>query len=312
MARFSIREALSFSFSMYGKHFVLVMCAALLVGSSHQFFKMAPRFVAEKLGAYREIDVAMSVIPQDGQTDQSAAVLQKVQEVTAKISTHIQTTPKHMLGLIFLTWLVSWIFYLGMAFGFMNLALHLKDKGTGSLALMAAVSFRQIMRFVGAFILYILYVICGIIGASILTVPFAMICKGFLGDAITGVFAIILWIVLFGAVLVWMVSYAFFGFCIADKATVGAREALRMSREVTRGSRWHLIVALMVASFVAMPVLFAIHKLVSMGSSETMMSMMSGGMSQRVALAQLLSVTVVAPFWMLYLVSIYRSLQTKK
>lgn len=307
MAQFSIREALRFSFSTYARHMVLLVCAAAVVAATHQAFRQVPRIVAEKLGVHREIDIDMTVRPKDDQTDQSAMVLQKVQEVTAKISTHIQTTPKHLLGIVFLTWLFLWMIYLATVLGFMKLCLTLRDKGVASLKSMS-VSLRQTMRFIGAFIIYILYVICGIIGISVLMVPFAVVCKGFCGDAVTGVLSILLWIGLFAAVLAWVVGYAFFGFCIADNPAVEARQSLRMSRDLTHGQRWHVIGAFVVASFFSVTALVIIHKLVGFGSSEPMGMMMTGPKKD---ITQALSIIVTSPFWMLYLAFIYRSLRGK-
>ncbi len=309
MAQFSIREALRFSFSTYARHIVLLVCAAAIVAGTHQAFKDVPRFVAQKLGVHREIDIDMTVRPQDGQTDQSALVFQKVQEVTAKISTHIQTTPKHLLGIVFLTWLFLWMVYLATVLGFMKLCLALRDKGVGSLKAMS-VSLRQAMRFIGAFIIYVLYMICGIIGVSVLTIPFAVVCKGFCGDAVTGALSLLLWFGLFAAVLAWVVGYAFFGFCIADNPAVEARQSLRMSRDLTHGQRWRVIGAFVVASFFSITALVIIHKLVGLGSAEPMsMSMMMTGPKRDIA--QALSIIVTSPFWMLYLASIYRSLRGK-
>ena len=305
MAQFSVRDGIRFSFSTYGKHCVLLLSAAALVAGSYWFSTVAPRFVAEKLGVHQVLDIDMVSVmqqPQDQATDQSTMVLRKVQEVTSKVSMHLQAAPKHLLALVLLVFLLSWGLYLMMVLGFIKLVLTLKDKNSGSLELLFSVSARQVMRFIGGSILFMLYVICVLIGMSVLTIPFAMLCKGILGDGIALLLTLLLWLVLVVAMLFWAVGYMFYGFCIIDKPTIGAREALRMSRDISSGSRRHIVTAVIVAMLFASILMFVINKLVMMSCACSL---------EQQKLVVMLAVMVVGyPFSMPFFSYIYRSLTT--
>ncbi len=307
MAQFSVKEGVRFSLSAYGKHLVLLLSATALVAGSYWLATVAPRFVAEKLGVHQVLDVnmvAMMQQPQGQATDQSTMVLQKVQEVTAKISTHLQTAPKHLLGIVLLVFLLVWGFYLMMALGLMKLALAIKDKNSGSLEILFSASLRQVMRFVGSSILLGLYAVCGLIGIAVLTIPFAMLCKGLLGDKVTMILSAILWIVLVITVLCWLVSYIFYGYCIADKPNLGAREALRMSRDISHGSRGRLISAILMMFTIGSIVMFITNKLVMMGCACTA--------EKQSMLTTLIVMVVTYPFSMPFFSYIYRSLSNAK
>jgi hypothetical protein len=151
MAQFSLKDGIQFSFSTYGRHFILLLTASALVAGSYWLATVAPRFVAERLGVHQVLDVDMVSMmqqPQDQATDQSTMVLQKVQEISTKISMHLQGASKHLLALVLLVFLLVWGFYLTLVLGFMKLVLTIKDKGTGSLDLLFSVSPRQVMRFI--------------------------------------------------------------------------------------------------------------------------------------------------------------------
>lgn len=302
MAQFSIKKALGFSFSAYGKHLVLLLCASSLIGVSMWLCNAAPRYVAQRLGVYKTMAVDLTPAAQSGAalTDQSKMVLQKVQKVTAKVATHLKTTSKSLLGIVFLVFLLAWGLYLFLILGFMKLGLHLTDKNNGSLEFLFESSLRQVFRFIGATLLLGLYAICGIIGIGVLTTPFAMLCTGLLGDSVTIVLSLGLWVVLFVAVMCWLVGYAFYGYCIVDKPNIGARDALRMSRDMSHGSRGRIILAFVLVSMIVGVVVFAINKLFFMNG----MSMMQ----YRVAAAQVASTIVISPFWILFCSFIYRSL----
>jgi len=302
MAQFSVRDGIQFSLSTYGKHFVLLLSGAVLVAGSYWFATVAPRFVAEKLEVHQVLDVdmvAMMQQPQDQATDQSTMVLQKVQEVTAKISTHLQTAPKHLLALVLLVFLLVWGLYLTLVLGFMKLVLTIKDKGTGSLDVLFSVSPRQVMRFIGASILFGLYAICGI-GMAVLTIPTAMLCKGLLGDKVTMLLAVILWIVLAVAMLSWLVGYAFYGYCIVDKPTIGAREALRMSRDLSRGSRRRIVAAMIIIGLFGGIIMVIANKLVMLSCACTP--------EQQKTVGKIAVMVVSYPFSMPFFSYIYRSL----
>ena len=306
MAQFSVRDGISFSLSTYGKHFVLLLSAAALVAGSYWFATVAPRFVAEKLGVHQVLDidmVSMMQQPQSQATDQSTMVLQKVQEVTAKISMHLQAAPKHLLALVLLVFLLVWGLYLTLVLGIMKLALTIKDKDSGSLELLFSVSPLQVMRFIGASILFGLYAMCGIIGMAVLTIPSAILCKGILGDKVTMLLALLLWIALAVAMLFWLVGYIFYGYCIVDKPTIGAREALRMSRDISRGFRRRIVAAVIIMSLFGGIVMFVANKLAMLGCACTP--------EQQKTVAALAVMVVSYPFSMPFFSYIYRSLSNK-
>jgi|GEM_PF-1729030 len=322
MAQFSIRETLNFSLSAYARHIVLLLCGSVMLAGSLWLAHMAPRMVAEKLGAHVQIDMDMSQAPAEEQTEQAAEILQKVQRVTALISGHLQAAPKHALAIAFLVWLCCWALYLFLLVGFMKLCLVLKDKDSASINLMVSASTRQVLRFVGAFALYFLYAFCVVIGISVLTIPLGMLLKGILGGMVTGILGITLWVVLLIASFCWLVGYAFFGFCIVDKANVGVRDAFRMSKEITRGSRWHLLGAFVAASMVSFIVMLIVTKIagiVSPDMAEPAMEnpsaiahafMQFGHMSvEKRTAVQAIVTALTSPFWVLYAASLYRSLQ---
>ena len=305
MAQFSVKEAAKFSLSAYGKHFVLLLSAASLVAGSYWVATMAPRFVAEKLGVHQVLDVDMVTMmqqPMQGQqeTDQSRMVLQKVQEVTAKISMHLQAAPKHLLALVLLVFLLVWGVYLSLILGMMKLGLSIKDRDSGSLALLLEVSPRQVLRFVGATLLFGLYLICAVIGMAVLTIPFAMVCKGLLGDTLAMLLTASLWVVLAVALLCWLVGYAFYGYCIADKSNLGAREALRMSRAISQGSRRRIIAAVLLLGALGIATLVVANKLVMTGCACPV--------EQQRMIAQLAVMVVTYPFTIPFFSYIYRSL----
>ena len=264
MAQFSVKEAAKYSLSTYGKHFVLLLSASALVAGSYWFATKAPRFVAEKLGVHQVLDVdmvAMMQQPQGQATDQSTMVLQKVQEVTAKIFTHLQVAPKHLLTLVLLVFLLVWGLYLTLILGLMKLVLTIKDKDSAS-------------------------------------------CKGILSHNMTILLAVILWIALAVAMFCWLVGYCFYGYCIVDKPTIGAREALRMSRDLSRGSRGRLIAAVTFLAALGMIGMFIVNKLMMMGGCAC-------APEQQRAVAALAVMVVTYPFTMPFFSYIYRSLSVK-
>jgi hypothetical protein len=304
MAQFSVKEGIRFSLSAYGKHFVLLLSASVLVGASYWLATVAPRFVAEKLGVHQvmEVDmVSMMQQPAQGQeTDQSKMVLQKVQEVTTKISMHLQAAPKHLLLVVLLVFLLVWGLYLMLALGMMKLGLSIKDRDGGSVALLFSVSVRQVMRFIGASILFGLYTICGVIGIAVLTVPFAMLCKGLLGDKVTLFLSIILWVALVIAMVCWLIGYVFYGYCIVDKANVGARQSLRMSRDISRGARRRIFAAALIVMMVGGACMFIANKLMTVCGSCSP--------EQQRTLVSLIVVIVSYPFSVPFFSYMYRSL----
>lgn len=304
MAQFSVKEGIKFSLSAYGRHFVLLVSAAVLVGASYWLATVAPRFVAEKLGVHQVMDVDMVSMmqqPAQGQeTDQSKMVLQKVQEVSTKISMHLQAAPKHLLAVVLLVFLFVWGLYLMLVLGMMKLGLSIKDRDSGSLALLFSVSARQVMRFIGASILFGLYAICCVIGIAVLTIPFAMLCKGLLGDKVTMLLSVILWVALVVAMVCWLIGYVFYGYCIVDKANVGARQALRMSRDVSRGARRRIFAAVIVVGMVGAVCMFLANKVLAMCGTCSL--------EQQRMLATILVLIVSYPFSVPFFSYMYRSL----
>jgi hypothetical protein len=308
MAQFSVKEAAKFSLSAYGKHFVLLLSAATLVAGSYWFATVAPRFVAEKLGVHQVLDVdvvTMMQQPAQGEeTDQSRMVLQKVQEVTAKISTHLQTAPKHLLAVVLLVFLLVWGLYLTLVLGMMKLGLSLRDKNSGSVALLLQVSPRQVMRFIGASLLFGLYLICAFIGMAVLTIPFAILCKGVLGEKVTMLLTAALWVILLVAMLCWLVGYFFYGYCIVDKANLGAREALRMSRDISHGSRRRIIAAALLLGALGAVTMFIVNKVM-------MISGCACSLEQQRLITSLAVMIVTWPFSIPFFSFMYRSLSSK-
>ena len=307
MAQFSVKDGIQFSLSAYGRHFVLLLSASALVAGSYWLATVAPRFVAEKLGVHQVLDIDMVTVmqdPQDQATDQSRMVLQKVQEITAKISTHLQAAPKHLLALVLLVFLLVWGLYLILVLGMMKLGLSIKDKDSGSLAILLEVSASQVMRFIGASLIFGLYFISALIGMAVLTIPFAILCKGLLGEGVRIFLSVSLWLVLAVAMLSWLVRYTFYGYCIVDKANVGAREALRMSRDISHGSRRRVIAAVAFMAIVGIVVMFLAHKAIAMSGCAC-------SLAQKNMIASLVIMIVTYPFSIPFFSYMYRSLSTK-
>ena len=260
MAQFSIRQAVAFSVRAYFKHFLLFVGAGLLVGGSAWLSRTAPRFVAQQLGIQMYITLPDDVSPilSDNGTPQSETAINKVKKVTSKIAFHINNVPKHHLFFIFLVMVVFSLLHFFTLLGLIRLTLEVRDKGVASVRHMM-VSARNFFRFIGASILFGLYFTCMFLGMSALTIPFALLCHAVCGsEDLTALITIFVWVVLFIGLLFWTVGYVFMGFAIVDGAKVqGARQALRMSQTLVRGSRMKVMAVLVFVAFL-LTVIFSV------------------------------------------------------
>lgn len=304
MAQFSIKSALAFSFKSYVKHIVLLVSAAAVVGISLWSCTAAPRYVARQLGVEQILDPLPAVSVQPGQPVDQQVIAQKVQEAVSQAVIKIQAAPKHFLLLLFLTFLLVWGIYLVLLLGFKKLALHIKDSNTGSLRILLQISIRQVLRFIAASLLYGAYSIVGVACFIGLPVFFGMASRGFFGQQVVQLLSIGLGILLFITVIYWLVGYALYGYCIIDKPHLETLDALKMSRDMTRGSRGRLIVALVVMGIFIALVLGLISKI-------SMMAGLGSFIDPKNVVGHVVSVMLTSPLWFLYLSFIYRALGGK-
>ena len=301
MAQFSIREAVRFSVSSYARHIVMCLTAGVIIGASLFLAYVGPRFTAQKLGVYQMavVEATSTMDPSLAQgTDQSKMALQKVQEITTRVVTHIQNAPKHYLLLVFLVAVAVWLLYMFLVIGMAKLALALRDKDKGSLAILFEGG-SVLWKWIAASMLFGLYFLCMFLGAAVLTIPFAYICHALIkSDQATAVVTLSVWVALLLAILFWAASYMFFGYCLLDGKAKGAREALRVSQTLARDHRAKIVVALVVMISILAGITVLVKQIL----------LFSGDALEDVYFRNSVAALFTASFASLYLASIYRSL----
>jgi hypothetical protein len=304
MAQFSIREALRFSCLAYAKHVALLLAAGLLVGASLWMTSAVPLLVAQKLGIPTVTIDMLSVEPATDSpslsgTIQSQRALAKVQEAIKVIIVHIQNTPKHHLLLLLILCVGLWLLHMFFVMGLVKNSLAIRDTGKGSVALLFEAG-SVFWRWIGATLLFGSYLMCMVLGMSVLTIPFAFIVHAIVHtDNATALIALGTWAVLLLAILLWAASYLFFGFCLLDNKPKGARQALSMSQDLAKGSRIKIVATVVILSLIGYTIEFLIKKSVAL--TEVMVL-------QDMIVIKALTVVFLIPLVSLCLASMYRSL----
>jgi hypothetical protein len=154
MAQFSIKEAVTFSFVSYGKHFVLLLSASAIVGASLWLATVGPRYVAEKLGIehhlIRQDSNAVGISYDEAKADPSTITQSGAEGIVGRISAR----PLESAALILVTAFV-WALFLFLLLGCMKLGLNLVDKNSGSLGFVFQISTCQMMKFFGISLCFI-------------------------------------------------------------------------------------------------------------------------------------------------------------
>lgn len=115
---------------------------------------------------------------------------------------------KSSAALAFLVRIVSWIVQMVVSMGFLKMALKFHDGAQGEWSDLYS-SYPLILNYVAGSILYGLIVF---VGTLLLIVPG----------------------------IIWAIKYQFFGYLIVDQ-NLGPIEAIKKSGEITKGSKWHLL-----------------------------------------------------------------------
>ncbi len=297
MAQFSIREALSFSFQTYRQHVVVLLVAGCLVGGSLLLWQEGPSFVAKKLGVY------MPLMPHEplnipSGTEQSEMAINRIHDVTQRLSMHLQSAPKHLLLLVLLVAILLLCLHVFCTMALIRVCLSLAT--TKKASINDLFKSERIGTAIGAFALFTLYFMCVVLGASLLTVPVILVLKAVAGIRTAAVVGMLSWAIFFVGVAFWTVGYLFFPFVVVDNLKAGARKALSISQTITTGLRLPLVGAVIVASILFGLITSGIFILLGMIG-------MQGMMNLRLACAA----AVTSPFWFLYLGSIYTVIKGK-
>jgi len=248
MIHFSSKKAIEFSFSTYCKHFVLLTVASAIMGAPLWFSSFGLERIAQKSGIRHALDIA-AIGKQQGYSATMGSV-------GSQLITNLKTVSVYDYCSLLLIFFLGYALFFYLTFGLMNLCLSLKDTGQGSLKLLFSSRFQQVKHFVGAAVLYWLGIVVGSIAAVLATLPVVMICKLFLSIKIITVISVTVVLTLFFAMLVWLMGYMFFGFCILDNPSLGTLEALRMSAVLVKGSRGRIIKTVLFMLLGAMGPLF--------------------------------------------------------
>jgi len=299
MAQFSIKEAVKFSFVSYGRHLALLLSASAIVGGSFWFATVAPRYVSQKLGIEHHLirqDTDIAGISYDeAKVDPSIITQRPAEGIFGRISAR----PLESVALILVTFFV-WALFLFLLLGCMKLGLTIVDKNSGLLCLLFQISARQMMRFIGASLIFwlSLSIPVGALGMSLFTFmmmyppkPIAIMVGLVLGVCVMAVFF-------------WSLRFIFYGYCIVDKPRIGMFDALSMSITITDGSRWRIVASLCIFAVLAWVVRYIINaSLVLSGSVEVM--------KYGIKSARFVCILVIMPFFIPYFSYIYRSLTRK-
>ncbi len=298
MTQFSIREALGFSFSTFRHHVGVLLVAGALVGLSFFLWQEGPAFVAKRVGVY------MPLAPQDALnipsgTEQSQMAITRIHEATQKLSMHLQTAPRHLLLLVLLATLAFLALHIFYVMALVRVALDLATKQKASFNDLFKAE--RVMTSLAAFAVFLIYFMCVILGAALLTVPVILVLKAIIGVKTAGVFGIISWLLFSVGVSFWAVGYMFFPFVLVDNAKAGARQSLSISQTITTSARLRLVGAIIVAQLVFG--LMAYAGILVLGMV---------GLQDLPVVRFSIATSVIAPLYCLFLASIYNSIKNVK
>ena len=298
MSQFSTKKAIEFSFSTYRKHFVLLTTASALMAASLWFCSGSLERIARQSGISQALDSA-AIAKEQGHPATVGSII-------AQVGTNLKSIPGHYYIAMILVAFLGYALFFFLALGFMNLCLTLKDTGHGSLKILFSSRFSQVKRFAGGAVLYFLSVGIGMVGAVFAIIPMTMLCKFFLSEKITPIVSAAVCLCLIVAVLVWVMGYMFFGFCILENPSIGSFEALRMSAALSKGFRGRIVKTLFLTFLVVMvPLIVLLVAVLVMGK------MLSLGDYTSAALLNSMSVLITYPLFFLCSSYLYRSLKTR-
>ncbi len=299
MAQFSAKKTYDLSFSAYYKHFVLLVMATIIVAAPLWFCSGILERIARQSGIPEAVNI-IAIAKKQGHPAGFASV-------GSEMAANLKTIPAQYYLAWLLVFLCGYALFFFLTFGLMNICLTLKDTGHGSLKLLFSSSFDQVKHFVGAAVLYWLGMIGGSIVAVFAVVPVIMIGKLFLGIKIITMVSVTVCLCLFFAILVWLMGYMFFGFCILDNPYIGSLEALRMSAALVKGYRGQIIKTLLFTFLAAMGPLFM---LLVVGMTGTKLFLAGSDMST--FLINFVFILVTYPIFFLCSSYMYRALNPKQ
>ncbi len=303
MAQFSIKEAVKFSFAVYGKHLTLLLTVSALVGASVWFATVVPRYVSQKLGIEHHLIRQDSNAAGMSYDEAKAYPLTITQEKTEGMFARISTRPLESAALILVTVFV-WTLFLFLLLGCMKLGLNFVDRNSGSLTDLFAPSARQMMRFFFSSIFYCWYIIAVFKAFFFMRRIIDVILKKYLSDQ---VFLPCMYLLLSGVIIILMyglTAYIFYGYCIADNSELAGWSALKLSTKITKGSLSRIVVAIVIFSILAAVVGYLINMLV-------IMTGVVGVMGEKQEITRFLCALLTTPFSIPYFSYIYRSLTRK-
>jgi hypothetical protein len=300
MAQFSIKEAVKFSFAAYGRHLVLLLTASALVGASVWFARVAPRSVSQKLGIephlIRQDTKVVGMSYDEAKADPSTITQERAEGIVSRIFARPLES-----GALLLVTIFAWILFLFLLLGCMKLGLSLVDKNTGSLQLLFQISARQMRCFFGASLLFglVLFILLMTAGVLLGVPMFALTLKGTSIPLFLRFGVLLLGSIVAVIVLAWALRFFFYGYCIVDKPTIGVFNALGMSSEITCGSMWRIVAALLIFTGLVAGVEYLINMLV-------ILSGVVGVMGEKQEVTRFACVVLITPFSIPYFSYIYR------
>jgi hypothetical protein len=295
MSHFSVKEAISFSFSTYRKHFVLLAIASAIIAGALGVCSTSLERIARQSGILYALDTA-AIAKKQGHSS-------TLQSITAESFERLKRVPIHFYISFLIIFIVGYAFFFFLMLGYLHICLTLRDTGHASLKLLFASSWLQVKRFVGAAVLYGMSAMGGCLGVVTFTVLASMMGRFFLSGKSIALITPMVCIGLMIAVMVWLMGYMFFGFCILDKPQTGSLEALRMSAMLSQGYRPRILKTLLgMFLIVIVPLVVLLAVMVGVGK------MLSVGDQRMAVFIQFISIIVTYPLFGLCSSYLYRSL----
>lgn len=299
MSHFSVKEAISFSFSIYRKHFVLLATASVIIASVLSGCSASLDRIARQSGLSTALDTA-ALVKKQGYSG-------TVQSLGTETLTLLKAVPLHSYISLVMIFILGYAFFFFLMLGYLHICLALKDTEHASLKLLFVSSFSQVKRFIGAAILYGLGMMAGCLGALFLTVLISMMGRFFLSEKtmllITPVLCISFMLVMFG----WLMGYIFFGFCLLDEPTSSSWEALQTSGSLSTGFRSRIVKTFgALFGVVIIPLVLVLAMIMAGGK------LLAVGDMRMATFIHFISIIVTYPFFSLASAYVYRSLTKTK
>lgn len=299
MTRFSITEALSYSFSMYRRHFLSVLAAAACMAFGMWFCGAMPEFISHKLVTPGMSEIAALV------QQQKQLGPEKTHELLRALFDNVSFT---QLLLMVIVYILSWFLYAFLCLGFVRVFLHLKDHQRVDISQMFHGSVQQVVRFSGAVLLifcriggWLFVGALGVIGVTAVTKKLLFLSQ------LSGLFVIAL-VIAGGAFLVyWYVPYTFLPFVLVDQPTLGVRASLKQCQFLCRANRGKVVLALAAMSSILIPLV-----LIFIVPAMILALRVGIGTTWAGALGQAACILVMYPPFFLFNSFLYRKLANKE